>query len=156
MRFNPDYVRDILIFAEEYLDYTDKQSSVPNKHRTIRSCDIVSNQKFENYNKEELSRAVELLIQEEYFTFSVEPRYNVDNDLISATINGISWSGYELLDNIRNPKVWEAVKMKASKMGGIPLKVLAETAKILTTSLMTNPNAISDFLEGIKNIPNLF
>lgn len=75
---------------------------------------------------------------------------------MTARIIGLTWRGHELLDNIRDKTVWNAVKKKAGKFGGFSLSVLANSAKTISIALMSDPNAINNFLNGIDNINKMF
>lgn len=75
---------------------------------------------------------------------------------MTARIIGLTWSGHELLDNVRNDTVWNAVKQKAKKFGGFSLSALANSAKAISIALMSDPNAINNFLSGIDNISKIF
>lgn len=79
-----------------------------------------------------------------------------DGNINMARIIGLTWTGHELLDNIRDNTVWNAVKKKAVKYGGLSISALSNGAKILGSVLMTDPNAIQNFLDGVNNIGNMF
>lgn len=155
MRLNHDYVRDILLFIERELDYKDSESQTPYKHKEITDGQLVCNSHFKTYNKQELSYALELLVKEGYIDLAGNPNVH-DGNIIIARIIGLTWQGHELLDNVRNDTVWNAVKQKSMKFGKFSLTTLAMCAKDLTFKLMDNPNAIQDFLQGIENIGKMF
>jgi hypothetical protein len=148
MKLNHDYVRDILLFIENNLDYED---SPPTHHKEIFYGILLADKYFTEYDRQELTYALELLIKEQFIECSENP-YFVKGNLMTANIIGLTWSGHELLDNIRNDTIWNAVKKKASKLGNFSISVLSASAKILATSLMSNPNAIQNFLDGADNI----
>lgn len=153
MRLNADYVRDILLYIEKNLDY--KDSSNPNYHNELLFGKLIADNVFSKHNKEELTYALELLIKERFIECAKEP-YFVRGNLMSADIIGLTWSGHELLDNIRDNTVWNAVKKKAAKFGGLSISALFNGAKFLGSTLMTDPNAIQNFLDGVNNIGNMF
>lgn len=47
-------------------------------------------------------------------------------------------------------------KQKAKKIGGISLSTLVSSASAVTTSLMSDPNAVQNLLNGIDNIKGMF
>ncbi|OED49038.1 hypothetical protein AB838_08750 [Rhodobacteraceae bacterium (ex Bugula neritina AB1)] len=47
-------------------------------------------------------------------------------------VRGLTWSGHELLDNIRSEEVWEAVRARHEQLGGFSMEILSELAKDLT------------------------
>ena len=152
MRLNHDYVRDILLFIEKDLDY--KDSSNPNYRDELPFGQLLVSDKFSKYNKEELTYALELLTKEGFNDCAKNP-YFVRGSLMQADIIGLTWSGHQLLDNIRNDTVWNAVKEKSKKFGKFSLNTLATCAGQLTIALMSNPNAVQNFLDGVNNIGNM-
>lgn len=155
MKLNADYVRDILLYIEKNLDYEDSQSKTPSKHKEISDGKLVCDKCFDSYDKQELTYALELLIKEGFIDLAVKP--NIHNGNINiARIIGLTWQGHELLDNIRDNTVWNAVKKKASKFGGLSITSLFNGAKFLGGALMTDPNAVQNFLQGIDNIGKIF
>lgn len=155
MKLNADYVRDILLFIEKELDYDDSENQTPHIHKEITDGQLVSNQYFSTYNKQELSYALEQLIKGGFIDLAAKP--NIHNGNINiARIIGLTWTGHELLDNIRDNTVWNAVKKKAAKFGGLSISALFSGAKFLGSALMNDPNAIQNFLQGIDNIEHMF
>ena len=149
MRLNHDYVRDILLFIESKLEYEN------NQHKELLFGKLLVHDNFTKCDKDELLYALELLIQEEYINCARAP-YFVRGNLMSADIIGLTWKGHELLDNVRNDTVWNAVKQKSMKFGKFSLTTLAMCAKELTFKLMDDPNAIQNFNQGIENIGKIF
>lgn len=149
MRLNHDYVRDILLFIESELEYENK------KHKELMFGKLLVHDNFAKCDKDELLYALELLIQEEYINCARAP-YFVRGNLMSADIIGLTWKGHELLDNVRNDTVWNAVKQKSMKFGKFSLTTLTMCAKELTFKLMDDPNAIQNFNQGIENIGKMF
>ena len=43
--------------------------------------------------------------------------------------NGLRWHGHEFLDDVRDPKTWEATKKTFSKVGDVSLQVAWEIAR---------------------------
>lgn len=154
MKLNHDYVRDILLFIEEELDYQ-CNTKTPTYHNEITDGQLLANKKFERYNKQELTYALEQLVKEHYIDCASEP-YFVNGNLMTARIIGLTWCGHELLDNVRNNNIWNSVKKNAAKFGSFSLSTLAISAKMLTTALMTEPNAIQNLNQGINNIGKMF
>jgi hypothetical protein len=46
-----------------------------------------------------------------------------------ARFGGLTWQGHEFLDDVRNPKTWEATKKAVSKVGDVSLQVAWEIAR---------------------------
>ena len=154
MKLNHDYVRDILLYIEENLYYEDSQSATPNKHQEISDGQLLCDDYFKNHNKQELAYALELLLQEGFIACAERP-YFVKGNLQIARIIGLTWSGHTLLDNIRNDTVWNAVKQKSKRIGGVSIIALANAAGALANAMMTDPNALNNFIQGINNVGNM-
>lgn len=153
MKLNADYVRDILLYIEENLTYKDSLDSI---YRNSLSFGLLlADDYFAKHNKEELTYALELLIKERFIDCAKDP-YFAKGTLMNADIIGLTWNGHELLDNIRDNTVWNAVKKKAAKYGGLSISTLFTGAKFLGAALMTDPNAVQNFVNGIENIGKLF
>ena len=86
MRLNPDYVRDILLFIEKELDYEDAENQTPHIHKEITDGQLVSNQYFSTYNKQELSYALEQLIKEGFIDLAAKPNIHNGNINIARII----------------------------------------------------------------------
>lgn len=48
------------------------------------------------------------------------------------------------------------LKQKAKKIGGISLSTLVSSASAVATSLMSDPNAVQNLLNGVDNIKGMF
>jgi hypothetical protein len=49
--------------------------------------------------------------------------------IVMPRISGLTWDGHDLLDNIRDPGVWEKVKEHAKTIASVSIPILAELAK---------------------------
>jgi len=47
----------------------------------------------------------------------------------SFGIRGLTWSGHDFLDSIRDPEIWRKTKEGAEKAGGFTVSLLADLAK---------------------------
>nr|DAI04395.1 MAG TPA: YjcQ protein [Caudoviricetes sp.] len=150
MRLNADYVRDILLYIESNLNYDD----LSNAHKEISHGKLLRDEHFANYDKQELTYALELLIKSGFVDLADKPNIQ-DGNIYIARIIGLTWTGHELLDNIRDNTVWDAVKKKAAKYSGLSISALFSGAKALGSALMTDPNAIQNFLDGVNNIGDM-
>ncbi len=155
MKLNHDYVRDILLYIEENLDYEDKDSETPYRHKIITDSELMTDDIFKKHNKQELSNALELMIKKDYI--EVTDDSNISNGVMYiAKIIGLTWKGHELLDNVRDNTVWNAVKKKAFKFGGVSLSALFNCSKTLVNRLMEDPDAVQKFLQGVDGLCQYF
>ena len=148
MILNHDYVRDILLYVEKNLNYKSDEE-VPTHHKKLDHSRLPDKEQFKNYDKDTLMYAIELLIQEQYLQCAKPPKYH-EGDLLEADIIGLSWKGHELLDNVRDDNVWNAVKERARSFGQFSIKTLSTIAGQLTVKLMTDPNALQNLISIIK------
>lgn len=151
MRLNHDYVRDILLYIEKNLGYEE----FSNMHKEIHYGKLLCDEHFANYDKQELTYALELLIKSGFIELAARPNIH-DGHINTARIIGLTWNGHELLDNIRNDTIWNAVKEKSKKIGKVSITALASAAGGLANAMMTDPNALNNFLQGIDNIGKMF
>lgn len=152
MKLDFDCVRDILLYVEENSGYQDSNSDMPSKHKEIPHARIISDSFFSKYNKEDAVHTLELMIKEGLFDFASKPIYDSNNNLVYARIIGLTWYGHELLTNIRNDTVWNAVKEKSKKVGKVSIKAMASAAATLATAMLTDPNAVQNFMNGAQNL----
>lgn len=155
MKLNPDAVRKILLFISDNLNYKDADSDFPNQHQEMTNGQIVTNDYFNDFDKSEVSYALELLIHEGFV--SIIGRSNIDpnGNMTFVRINGLTWKGQELLDNIHDKTIWETTKERAKQLGKVSISAMAAGAKALASAFMTDPNAINNLIEGMKNMTNM-
>ena len=77
--------------------------------------------RIEGSNPMEISYVLSMLIDSGYVT----GQKGMEVPLVS----GLTWRGHELLDDIRDPGVWEKTKEKAKPFVTLSISVLAEIAK---------------------------
>lgn len=51
-------------------------------------------------------------------------------------ISDLTWNGHQYLDNIRDDKVWNVLKDKASKLSSVSLQVLVQLAPTIVQSFL--------------------
>jgi hypothetical protein len=47
---------------------------------------------------------------------------------------GMTWAGYEFLDNVRDPEIWRTTKTGAAKLGSFSLSLIGDLAKAALTA----------------------
>jgi Hypothetical protein (DUF2513) len=57
----------------------------------------------------------------------IEDRMNASNAEILFT--GLSWSGHDFLDSVRDPEIWQKTKDGAKAAGGFTVELLSDIAK---------------------------
>lgn len=149
MRLNNDAVRDVLLYIENILNEDYDSNFITNWEilNGIDECKL--------YKKEDISYAIEVLLTTDFLNLVHRPVYAPDGNLLKADIKGLTFSGCNFLDNIRRPEIWEVVKKKANFIKMNSISALAFAGSELAKSLLTDPNAIQNFLQGIDNIKSL-
>jgi DNA-binding PadR family transcriptional regulator len=73
------------------------------------------------YSQEEIYYHLNMLIEAGYITGKI----GMDAPVISK----LTWQGHELLDDIRDPDIWDKTKEKAKMVSGIGVALMWELAK---------------------------
>lgn len=123
MKLDQECVRDILLYMENELPMNAqvKISSVYDEHfKNDYSLDQVL------YTASKLHEAN--LIQGVPFKFDI--------GLVDFVMQSISYEGHQLLDTIRDPKVWEETKNVTKKLSSVSLPVLMDVAKTIVMGKM--------------------
>lgn len=123
MKLDQECVRDILLYMENELPMNAqvKISSVYDEHfKNGYSLDQVL------YTASKLHEAN--LIQGVPFQFDI--------GLVDFVMQSISYEGHQLLDTIRDPKVWEETKNVTKKLSSVSLPVLMDVAKTIVMGKM--------------------
>ncbi|MBA1352665.1 DUF2513 domain-containing protein [Staphylococcus cohnii] len=122
MELNHDLIRDILLTIEE-LDYTVNGTNKDDFENHERLSEYASKQIL--YTLKRLSDAGYINVTfgkgEAFFAF-----YNV---------NSMTFEGHQLLDDIRDEKVWRETKEKASKLSSVSIPVLQQLASSVTKQI---------------------
>lgn len=113
MQLNQDCVRNILLTVERM-----------EAGQSIGSSQLTKYPLLSEFDQTTIEYAVEKLHEAKYLnTVEVRAlRYT------GYKISGITWLGHQLLDNIRDERIWEDVKQAASQVAGASIVVLAELA----------------------------
>lgn len=122
MRLNHECVRQIMLLIESDIPYND----------SLGKEELLEHPKLQSFTEDEILYAVLRLNEADFIKCDILPG---NNSLIyHLSLNGLTWSGHEFLDNIRDNKVWAFVKQTASKTASASLPILAQHAasKVLT------------------------
>lgn len=118
MKLDQECVRDLLLYMENELPMNAqvRLSSVYEEHFKSK----YSNEQV-LYTASKLHEAK--LIEGVPFTFDI--------GIVDFVMQSISYDGHQLLDNIRDPKVWEETKNATKKLTSVSLPILIEVAKTI-------------------------
>lgn len=145
MKLNNDAVRSVMLFIEDNL-----------KENYILHTEIISGiDESKLYTKNDLLYAIDVLLTTDFLNIVERPIFDVSGNLLMVKIKGLTFSGCNFLDNIRKPEIWGTVKKKSKIIGEGSIRALSIAGAKLSESLLTDPGALHNFLEGIEKIENL-
>ncbi|MCI8486356.1 MAG: DUF2513 domain-containing protein [Clostridia bacterium] len=122
MKLNHECVRDLMLYFEKHLSYTN---------------DVYVNQlPSENYSKDDLIYTAEKL-NEAGFINCIRKNYMGEKAPL-IIVNSITYKGHSFLDNIRDNKVWSKTKGILSNVKSASIEVISETAAKVISNLI-NP-----------------
>ena len=152
MKLNPDCVRDVLLYLEENLGYTDYIGAL--QHKEIQICTI-PDYFSTTYSKEDVNYSIEKLY-EAHFISLINIASDRDGYIVNAYVNDITYVGHEFLNNIRPKNVWDATKDGASKLGLMSMHTLNFISSKIIESIITNPTVINNIINEAQTKFNQF
>ena len=152
MKLNPDCVRDVLLYLEENLGYTDHIGAL--QHKEIQICTI-PDYFSTTYSKEDVNYSIEKLY-EAHFLSLINIASDRDGYIVNAYVNDITYVGHEFLNNIRPKNVWDATKEGASKLGLMSMHTLNFISSKIIESIITNPTVINNIINEAQTKFNQF
>lgn len=122
MKLNPNCIRDILLEIE-------KQPFQSN----LSISELCTS--LDNYTKDEISYCCLKLYEADYIDISTVSICGSYMPGIKS-INDITFSGHEFLNNVRSDSVWENVKSVSKKIGTTSVSALTQIATGTVTALI--------------------
>lgn len=144
MTLNYDCIRDVLLYLENSLGYTDNKISMEHTRLTIDT--VIS--EVSQYTKEDVMYTIEKLFEAKYIRI-VDVKYDSRKYIVYGQIDDITWDGYNFLNNIRQKNIWEATKTGAKKVGAMSISAISMIAMEIIKSIVTNPEVINKIVVGI-------
>ena len=119
MKLNYDCIRDILLTIEE----------IPNRKDELILANFKSYKKLSKYNEDEIQYNALKLLQEEYVTGL---KISGNNTTTVLRLTDLTWSGHELLNDIRSETVFNQTKEKIIKsVGSASLTIFQQLASTI-------------------------
>ena len=109
MKRDMDLIRRILLYAEENIGGGDT-------HLNVTTEDIKAE------SRKQLYGHIKLLSDSGYLDGAA-------GAIGAVGMRGVTMSGHDLLDQVRDPEIWAATKDTARKAGGFSISLLGEIAK---------------------------
>lgn len=119
VKLNYDCIRDILLTIEE----------IPNRKDELILANFKSYKKLSKYNEDEIQYNALKLLQEEYVTGL---KISGNNTTTVLRLTDLTWSGQELLNDIRSETVFNQTKEKIIKsVGSASLTIFQQLASTI-------------------------
>ncbi len=119
MKLNYDCIRDILLTIEE----------IPNRKDELILANFKSYNKLSKYNEDEIQYNALKLLQEEYV---IGEEASGNNTTTVLFLTDLTWSGHELLNDIRSETVFNQTKEKIIKsVGSASLTIFQQLASTI-------------------------
>ena len=144
MTLNYDCIRDVLLYLEDTLDYTDNPVAMTHKRLTINN---VANA-LSSYSKEDVQYTIEKLYEARYIRI-VDVSTDSQRYMINGYIDDITWEGYNFLNNIREKSIWEATKEGAKKVGAMSISAISMISFEIVKAVVTNQEVINKIVAHI-------
>ena len=130
MRLNHECVRQIMLTIESDIPY----------NQSLGKEKLLEHPKLQSFTEDEILYAILRLDEADFIKCDIAPG---NNSLIyHLSLNCLTWSGHEFLDNIRDNKVWAFVKQTASKTASASLPMLAQLAASKVLNLLSTGQLI--------------
>lgn len=144
MTLNYDCIRDVLLYLEDTLGYTDNQVAMTHKRLTIGSIGNV----LLSYTKEDIQYTIEKLFEARYIRI-VDIIHDKNGYMTSGYVDDITWEGYNFLNNIREKSIWEATKDGAKKIGAMSISAISMISFEIVKAVVTNQEVINKIVAHI-------
>ena len=144
MTLNYDCIRDVLLYLEDTLEYTDNPVAMTHKRLTINN---VANA-LSSYSKEDVQYTIEKLYEARYIRI-VDVSTDSQRYMINGYIDDITWEGYNFLNNIREKSIWEATKEGAKKVDAMSISAISMISFEIVKAVVTNQEVINKIVAHI-------
>lgn len=139
MKLNYDCIRDVLLFLENNLTYTDNKMELEHKRFNIGAIPSKLESK---YDKFDVQYSIEKLAEIEYIRL-VNVKHGASGYILDGYIDDITMYGYDFLEQIREDNIWNATKDIAYKIGVTSIRMLGTIATTIITEICKQQPVIS-------------
>lgn len=144
MTLNYDCIRDVLLYLEDTLEYTDNQVSMTHKRLTTSSVTSA----LSSYSKEDVQYTIEKLFEARYIRI-VDITTDNQRYMVNGYIDDITWDGFNFLNNIREKSIWKATKEGAKKVGAMSVSAISMISFEIVKAVVTNQEVINKIVTHI-------
>lgn len=117
MKLKPELVRSLLLYLEDNLGYSEPLYS--------------GNITIDDYSKDDICYTIKLLKDGGYIKATNIPGDNY----VEYLVDSITWKGHELLDNVRDSKVWREVKRILKTLASVSIPIIQSVASSVASSV---------------------
>ncbi len=110
MKLNQDCIRDLLLYLEDNLTYTDEIK--------------INNLSLKNYSKEDLMYTADRLIEANYLNTRICWNFNETHIIM---VKSITYQGHQFLDNLRDDKIWNKAKSILKPLKSVSIEIISKT-----------------------------
>lgn len=135
MKLNPDCMRDILFYLEEYLSISEEL-----EFEEISMYDLAQHL---DYPIQEIANTLVILDETGYI---ISVRNDNDDRIADLDVYRITYDSYQFIETIRPEPVWEKVKSTGKHIGSFSIDVITRVATTVLTSM------INGYLTGALNL----
>ena len=118
MKRDMDFIRNLLLQIEGGKDQFDLLSP-----EEAESLGVTQEQDFPSREEVEKLRVHLTLLEEAGLIRDLTP---TSGGAVYA--NGLTWSGYDFLDSVRNPEIWSKTQEATAKVGSLTFSILKDVA----------------------------
>lgn len=124
MKLKQECVRYVLLSLEQQgFEMTQQGVQLPDIQSALANA---------NFSNDDISYTLIQLLDGKYINAKYD-KYNVGFSLI---VYDITWKGHELLDSIRDDKVWENTKKATQQLKSVSIGILSNVASAVLTSMI--------------------
>lgn len=144
MTLNYDCIRDVLLYLEDTLEYTNDMVAMTHKRLSINNIASA----LSSYFKEDVQYTTEKLFEARYIRIA-DIIHDKNGYITSGYVDDITWEGYNFLNNIREKSIWEATKQGAKKVGAMSISAISMISFEIVKAVVTNQEVISKIVAHI-------
>lgn len=118
-------------------------------YRTVTTSELLTEiATIYNYESSDIMYSIQKICQSSLVGVQIGMN-STKNELPVYTIIDITMEGHDFIEAISNKTIWKASKRRATKIGGVSLKALVETAKLLIPLAMQHSDTFMKLPEFI-------
>jgi len=130
LKLNLECIRSVLLTLEDKLVFTVKEGSLEKNCLSLNQlCDVMP-----DYSKPDIFYSLYNLDQAGYVNISV--RW-ASGEVYSCIVSGMTYSGHEFLEEIRDSSKWGKVKSAASAVRDYSLSAISSIAEGVTSAAIS-------------------